>query len=64
VVSGTPLYLRGFDILRATLDALLGASPGFGAPSLAAATEVVVGGGSAGGLSVTLREAVSAGCPH
>jgi hypothetical protein len=55
VVNGTQLFLRGFSILRATVDALLGASPGGGAPSLAQATELVMGGGSAGGLGVTLH---------
>ena len=55
VVNGSQLWLRGFPILRATLDALLSASPGGGAPSLADATEVIVGGGSAGGLAATLH---------
>ena len=56
VVNGSALYLRGFPILRATLDALLSpGSPGGGAPSLGDATEVVVGGGSAGGLGATLH---------
>lgn len=54
-VGDTPLYLRGHDILAASLDQLLGAAPGGGAPSLAAATEVIVAGGSAGGLSVFLH---------
>lgn len=53
--NSTSLYFRGFPILRATLDALLGASPGDGAPSLAEATSLVISGGSAGGLSVFLH---------
>ena len=55
VVESTPLFLRGHDILAAALDQLLSPAPGGGAPSLAAATEVVVAGGSAGGLSVFLH---------
>ena len=55
VVGGTPLHLRGHDILAAAVGQLLSASPGGGAPSLAAATEVLVAGGSAGGLSVLLH---------
>jgi len=61
VVNGTALFLRGFPILRATIDALLGADPGGGAPSLAQATELVMGGGSAGGLGVTLHADYIAG---
>ena len=53
--NSTSLYFRGFPILRATIDALLGSSPGDGAPSLAAATSLVVAGGSAGGLAVFLH---------
>lgn len=48
VVNGTRLYYRGFPILRATIDALLAAG-------LATATDLVVGGGSAGALSTTLH---------
>jgi hypothetical protein len=55
VVESTPLFLRGHDILAAALDQLLSPAPGGGAPSLSAATEVVVCGGSAGGLSVFLH---------
>lgn len=51
----TLVYMRGADILRSTLDVLLGATPAPGLPSLASATEVVVGGGSAGALSVILH---------
>ena len=50
VVNGTALYARGFSILRATLDALL--APG---GALDGATDVVVGGGSAGGLGAILH---------
>ena len=56
VIEGRALYARGFPILAATLDALL--SPGgggAGAPSLAAATHVVLGGGSAGALGAVLH---------
>jgi len=55
VVGSTPLFLRGHDILTAAIDQLLSDSPGAGAPSLSAATEVIVSGGSAGGLSVFLH---------
>ena len=55
VVESTPLFLRGHDILAAALDQLLSPAPGGGAPSLSAATEVVVAGGRAGGLSVVLH---------
>ena len=54
-VNSTPLWARGFDILRGTVDALLGAAPGGGAPSLASATDLVISGGSAGGLAVFLH---------
>lgn len=55
MVGSTPLYLRGHDIFTAAIDQLLSPSPGGGAPSLSAATEVLVSGGSAGGLSVYLH---------
>lgn len=54
-INGTRIYVRGADVLRATLDALLSPSPGGDMPSLAAATDVIVAGGSAGGLGVLLH---------
>lgn len=56
VVDGTPLYFRGFDVLRATVDALAQpAGPGFGVPPLSAMTELLVSGSSAGGLTTLLH---------
>jgi hypothetical protein len=55
VVNSTSLHLRGHDILTATIDQLLSSTPGGGASSLSEATEVIVAGGSAGGLSVYLH---------
>ena len=56
VVDGTPLYFRGFDVVRATMDALAQAGgPGFGVPPLSAMAEVVVSGSSAGGLTTMLH---------
>jgi hypothetical protein len=56
VVDGTPLSFRGFDVLRATIDALAqAAGPGFGLPPLSAMTELLVSGSSAGGLTTLLH---------
>jgi hypothetical protein len=50
MVGGTPIYFRGKRVLDALLDELL--SPAFG---MGSATDVLLAGGSAGGLSVYLH---------
>ena len=56
VVDGAPLFFRGYDVLRATVDALAqAAGPGFGVPPLSAMTELLVSGSSAGGLTTLLH---------
>jgi len=56
VVNGKPLYFRGHDVLRATMDALTQtAGPGSGVPSLADAAELMISGSSAGGLTTLLH---------
>jgi hypothetical protein len=57
VVNGTSLYFRGHVNLDAALTALLSPlpAPSVPGPSLANATEVIVSGGSAGGLAALLH---------
>lgn len=55
VVNGTAIYFRGHDILNAVLDALLTTE------GLAAADELLIMGGSAGGLSTLLHADYVAG---
>ena len=54
VVDGKPLYFRGFDVLAATVDALLAGAGGL-LPPLSATSELVVSGSSAGGLTTLLH---------
>lgn len=56
VVGGSTIYHRGHRILGATLEALLSPSgPGEGLPSLARASELIITGSSAGGLTTYLH---------
>ena len=53
VVSGEALYFRGFKVLESMLHALL--QPAGANPSLADATQVLISGSSAGGLTTLLH---------
>ena len=55
-VDGTTVYVRGFRILNALLDAMLRPQgPGAGLPSLSQASSLLLTGSSAGGLAVYLH---------